>query len=978
MQSATPATSGWSRRLVEGTAIALIAASAFALGCQELVDSDVWWHVRAGRWIVENGRVPREDPFTFASPGRVWVDLHWLFQLVLAGAYAAGGATGMIVLAAGLCALVAVTGLAARARAWPVWVVGACWLPGLVLLSARAAPRPELVSLLAMAAYLASLTRADETGRPGWLWLLPLVQVVWVNAHGLFVLGPVLLGLHIGGRFVASGQRPRAAGEWKHVAGVAAAVAAACLANPYGWRGAVLPLELFPKITAWGGVYKSYIIEFMDLREFVARQTPRIAAGNLYNRVECFLLWVLPLSWIVPSAWRASAADRVATGPSSQGVLWSLPVWSAVTLAPALVLFGVLGLPAQGAPGWLVVVGRMAPVALAVLALDTAWRLRRSWRAAVIAGCGMLAVAVWMVWLRAYLFGAEDGPGPSVWLGVPGSGSTALAIASAMLGVLASALAVGRGARPFRIGLALAFAYLAIQAIRNANLFALAAAYVLAANLGEWAAELSRARLDRSSDRRHLALTGLVAVAAGLLAIATVSGWVFRATGERRSFGLAASPLAYAHDAARFAARPGLPDRALVYSLRQAGVYEFHNGPARKVFLDGRLEVPDRDTFASYVWFERALEQNARGWREALRRIGDPLILLDHDGHSGAEATLMADAGWDCVWFDPVASVFVSTNRHELRADSSVDFTARYFRDPLWRQRLPPPLGAAEGRAMLGLATALRGRPGRTNEQRVGLLLAACHRLRGAATDPQPSDAATLALLGEALEALALELSPGQSPDASPPGPDEPWDPARSLLIAQATAVYRRALQVDSGEIRALFALYRSFSARRMPGPREEIAAMMRRAWAAAVGHKPETGPPPDPIAGPRADVGWPAAAEGWDGVVTELLHAGRPAEARSAVESAADVPSTARQLARSAAAAHAACDFVTARDDYHAAVEKEPDLAEAWFGLLLLHVQLGEPDEALTACRAARKCRLTPAQSAVLRVFERLLERPR
>ncbi|MHB1561801.1 MAG: hypothetical protein ACYC61_30495, partial [Isosphaeraceae bacterium] len=129
MQPATPESSRWSGRATGGAAIALVAASAFALGCQELVDSDVWWHVRTGRWIVENGRVPWEDPFTFASPGRVWVDLHWLFQLVLAGADAAGGAMGMILLAAGLCASVALAGIAARANSWPVWVVAACWLP---------------------------------------------------------------------------------------------------------------------------------------------------------------------------------------------------------------------------------------------------------------------------------------------------------------------------------------------------------------------------------------------------------------------------------------------------------------------------------------------------------------------------------------------------------------------------------------------------------------------------------------------------------------------------------------------------------------------------------------------------------------------------------------------------------------------------------------------------------------------------------
>ena len=106
----------------------------------------------------------------------------------------------MILLAAGLCAAVAAAGLAARDRRWPTWVVAACWLPALVVMSARFAPRPELLSLLAMAGYLAILTRADA--RPAWLWLLPAVQVVWVNAHALFVLGPIILGLYLADRLV--------------------------------------------------------------------------------------------------------------------------------------------------------------------------------------------------------------------------------------------------------------------------------------------------------------------------------------------------------------------------------------------------------------------------------------------------------------------------------------------------------------------------------------------------------------------------------------------------------------------------------------------------------------------------------------------------------------------------------------------------------------------------------------------------------
>ena len=60
-----------------------LGALAFLLGCYELSDPDIWWHLRAGQWILEHGRVPLWDIFSFASSDRIWIDLHWGFQVVL-------------------------------------------------------------------------------------------------------------------------------------------------------------------------------------------------------------------------------------------------------------------------------------------------------------------------------------------------------------------------------------------------------------------------------------------------------------------------------------------------------------------------------------------------------------------------------------------------------------------------------------------------------------------------------------------------------------------------------------------------------------------------------------------------------------------------------------------------------------------------------------------------------------------------------
>ena len=196
-------------RLADGLLVLLMVAVAFLLGCQELSDGDVWWHVRSGQWIWSHRSVPVLDPFTFASADRPWIDLHWLFQLMLAGSYALGRVPGMILLASAGWACLILIGLTSRERQWPMWMIVPCWLPALVVLSDRFGPRPELLSLLAMAVYLTVLRRADRS--PALAWVLPLVQVFWVNMHALFILGPIILGAYVIDRLARPIGRSRSA-----------------------------------------------------------------------------------------------------------------------------------------------------------------------------------------------------------------------------------------------------------------------------------------------------------------------------------------------------------------------------------------------------------------------------------------------------------------------------------------------------------------------------------------------------------------------------------------------------------------------------------------------------------------------------------------------------------------------------------------------------------------------------------------------
>ena len=117
----------WTDRLI----VALLGAVALLLGFEVVLDTDIWWHVRAGEWILSHRRVPWLDPFTFASADRPWIDLHWGFQSALALAYRLAGVPGILSLAATVCAAAWLVAFSARLRDWPVAVAGWCWVPAL-------------------------------------------------------------------------------------------------------------------------------------------------------------------------------------------------------------------------------------------------------------------------------------------------------------------------------------------------------------------------------------------------------------------------------------------------------------------------------------------------------------------------------------------------------------------------------------------------------------------------------------------------------------------------------------------------------------------------------------------------------------------------------------------------------------------------------------------------------------------------------
>lgn len=171
---------------IASLAFYLIAPTAF-------LDGDPSWHVAAGRYIVEHGRVPTSDPFSYTFFGRHWTAHEWLSELLMYAAFAFAGWSGVLLLF-GISFATTIALVTSYSLRWlkPAWA--ACVSMFVVLLlSPRMFARPHVFSWLLLTLWVLTLLRARELSKapnPAWGFLI----LIWANIHASYLFGLVLAG----------------------------------------------------------------------------------------------------------------------------------------------------------------------------------------------------------------------------------------------------------------------------------------------------------------------------------------------------------------------------------------------------------------------------------------------------------------------------------------------------------------------------------------------------------------------------------------------------------------------------------------------------------------------------------------------------------------------------------------------------------------------------------------------------------------
>lgn len=197
---------------------------------------DFWWHIAAGRELAQTGQIPLVDSASQTMAGAPYpaYQTYWLMEWTLYQLYRLGGATLIVLFQ---------TAVVTATYALLLWLarrISGSWrVAALATLFAAAQGlndwnvRPQTISFLIGALFLNTIDAHRRQSRRWLLALFPIGMVVWVNSHGSFPIGLLLLGLWL----VDETWNAFHTGQWRDLLEPALALgvtAGACLLNPRG------------------------------------------------------------------------------------------------------------------------------------------------------------------------------------------------------------------------------------------------------------------------------------------------------------------------------------------------------------------------------------------------------------------------------------------------------------------------------------------------------------------------------------------------------------------------------------------------------------------------------------------------------------------------------------------------------------------------------------------------------------------------
>ena len=249
------------RQPLKGIFEVYVFALAFLLASRPLSDGDFWFHLKTGEYVINTGLVPKQELFSFTAYGRPWIAHGWLAGVLFYVVYSKIGPYFLMFIFA-LLATLAFWIVHRRSDAHPI-VRGLGVLLGIWAAMPNLGVRPRIFSLLFASIFLVVLTSYAQAGKGRAIWWLVPLMTLWVNLHGGFIIGFLLIGLTIIGILLdgwTEGKNVRT--FWPRLRTLGFVFVGCVMAgalNPYGIKMYALPLEVLHT-----PIFLSRVVDFIS------------------------------------------------------------------------------------------------------------------------------------------------------------------------------------------------------------------------------------------------------------------------------------------------------------------------------------------------------------------------------------------------------------------------------------------------------------------------------------------------------------------------------------------------------------------------------------------------------------------------------------------------------------------------------------------------------------------------------------------
>jgi len=164
------------------------------------LETDMWWHLRAGEETLLNKEVYSVDTFSFTREGSDWINHSWLSQVLMVSIFRAGSYFGLSIWM-GVCGVLSMLFVYLQMKGHPL-LRGAVLLFTAVVSSVVWSPRPQIHTLVLFSLLSFLIFKYKTTKNYRYLIGALPIFILWGNLHGGYVLGIILMGSVIVGEIL--------------------------------------------------------------------------------------------------------------------------------------------------------------------------------------------------------------------------------------------------------------------------------------------------------------------------------------------------------------------------------------------------------------------------------------------------------------------------------------------------------------------------------------------------------------------------------------------------------------------------------------------------------------------------------------------------------------------------------------------------------------------------------------------------------